>query len=181
MSDLELQGGSPRLCRLRTALVVPCYNKHWVVYWRIWDLWGLANLVALTVTELDDTPLYFMDDIGIVFGPPTDYPKRFSRERRHQGSVSPARLFDSQYERGQLVMHVWLTSIVLSGYFPYKGTVDSNLCDTLGYGWGLFTVYKRRSVIPLCSHESFSYVKVWLLGSRKLMILKMVDWVTMHV
>jgi hypothetical protein len=28
MSDLELQGGSPRLCRLRTASVVPCYNKH---------------------------------------------------------------------------------------------------------------------------------------------------------
>jgi hypothetical protein len=32
---------------------------------------------------LDDTPLYFMDDIGIVFGPPTDYPVRFSRGRRH--------------------------------------------------------------------------------------------------
>jgi hypothetical protein len=26
------------------------------------------------VVELDDTPLYFTDDIGIVFGPPTDYP-----------------------------------------------------------------------------------------------------------
>jgi hypothetical protein len=28
MSDLELQGGSPRLGRLRTASVVPCCNKH---------------------------------------------------------------------------------------------------------------------------------------------------------
>jgi hypothetical protein len=28
MSDLELQGGSPRLCRLRTASVVPCCNKY---------------------------------------------------------------------------------------------------------------------------------------------------------
>jgi hypothetical protein len=28
MSDLELQGGSPRLCRLRTVSVVPCCNKH---------------------------------------------------------------------------------------------------------------------------------------------------------
>jgi hypothetical protein len=28
LSDLELQGGSPCLCRLRTALVVPCCNKH---------------------------------------------------------------------------------------------------------------------------------------------------------
>jgi hypothetical protein len=28
MSDSELQDGSPRLCRLRTASVVPCCNKH---------------------------------------------------------------------------------------------------------------------------------------------------------
>jgi hypothetical protein len=28
MSDLKLQGGSPRLCRLRTASVVPCCKKH---------------------------------------------------------------------------------------------------------------------------------------------------------
>jgi hypothetical protein len=35
------------------------------------------------IAELDDTSLYFMDDIGIVFGSPTDYPARFSRGRRH--------------------------------------------------------------------------------------------------
>jgi hypothetical protein len=28
MSDLELQGGSPHLCRLRNASVVPCRSKH---------------------------------------------------------------------------------------------------------------------------------------------------------
>jgi hypothetical protein len=28
MSNSELQCDSPRLCRLRTALVVPCYYKH---------------------------------------------------------------------------------------------------------------------------------------------------------
>jgi hypothetical protein len=28
MSDSKLQGGSPRLCRLRTASIVPCFNKH---------------------------------------------------------------------------------------------------------------------------------------------------------
>jgi hypothetical protein len=70
MSDPELQGSSLRLCRLRTVSVVPCWNKHWVVYWRIHDLWGPLNLVALTVAKLNDTPLYFTDDIGIVFGPP---------------------------------------------------------------------------------------------------------------
>jgi hypothetical protein len=39
---------------------------------------GPTNLVASTVAELDDTPLYFMDGIGILFGPPTNYPTRFS-------------------------------------------------------------------------------------------------------
>jgi hypothetical protein len=28
MSDSELQGGSSRLCQLRTTSVVPCCNKH---------------------------------------------------------------------------------------------------------------------------------------------------------
>jgi hypothetical protein len=35
------------------------------------------------VAELDDTPLYFTNDIGIVFGPPTDYPSRFSCGRQY--------------------------------------------------------------------------------------------------
>jgi hypothetical protein len=42
------------------------------------DAYGIygdsANLVASTVAELDDTPLYFTDGIEIVFEPPTDYP-----------------------------------------------------------------------------------------------------------
>jgi hypothetical protein len=32
---------------------------------------------------LDDTPLYFMDDIGIVFGSPHGLPGEVSRGRRH--------------------------------------------------------------------------------------------------
>jgi hypothetical protein len=52
-------------------------------YGRIRDLWGSTNLVASMVAELDDTPLYFTDDIGIVFMPPTDYPMRFLRGRQH--------------------------------------------------------------------------------------------------
>jgi hypothetical protein len=44
------------------------------MYWRIRDLWGPTNLVASTVTESDYTPLYFMDDIRIVFGPPHGLP-----------------------------------------------------------------------------------------------------------
>jgi hypothetical protein len=41
---------------------------------------------------------------------------------------------------------VWFTCVVLSGYFPCKVIIDSNLRDTLVYGWSL------------CSHESFDYV-----------------------
>jgi hypothetical protein len=44
---------------------------------------GSHKLSSLTVVELDDTLPRFTDDIGIVFGPPTDYPSRFSRGRRH--------------------------------------------------------------------------------------------------
>jgi hypothetical protein len=153
MSDSKVQGGIPRLCWLRTASVVPCCNNHWVVYWRIRDLWGPVNLVTSMVVELVDTPLYFTDDIGIVFGPPRDYPSRFSRGRQHEGTVRPAQLFDSQCERWPLVIHMWFTCVMLSGYFPCKVTIDSNLHDTLGYGWGLFVVYKRRSAISLSLYE----------------------------
>jgi hypothetical protein len=88
------------------------------VYRCIRDLWGPANLVALMVAELVDTPLYFMNDIGIVFEPPTDYPARFSCGRRHKGTVGLARLFDSQCERWPLLIPVWFTCVVLSGYLP---------------------------------------------------------------
>jgi hypothetical protein len=43
-----------------------------IMYWHIHNLWGLTNLVASTVVELDVTSLYFTDVIRIVWGPPTD-------------------------------------------------------------------------------------------------------------
>jgi hypothetical protein len=131
----SFEGGSPRLCRLRTASVGPCCNKHWVVYWRIRDLWGPTNLVALTVAKLDDTPLYFIMTLG---------------------TVGPAQLFDSHHERWPLVLPSWLTCVMLLGWYLTRlYYIDSNLRDTLGYGWGLFTVFKRRSAISPCSHEIY--------------------------
>jgi hypothetical protein len=56
------------------------------------------------------------------------------------GGPGPARLFDSQCERWPLMIPVWFTCVVLSGYFSCKVTIDSNLCDTLRYGWSLFAV-----------------------------------------
>jgi hypothetical protein len=48
--------------------------------------------------------------------------------------VGPAQLFDSQCERWPLVIPLWFTCVVLSGYFPYNVTIDLNLRDTLRYG-----------------------------------------------
>jgi hypothetical protein len=50
---------------------------------------GSHKLSSLTVVELDDTIPRFTDDIGIVFGPPTDYRSRFLHGRRHSGEVGP--------------------------------------------------------------------------------------------
>jgi hypothetical protein len=58
-------------------------NKHLIMYWRIWDLWGPTNLVALTVAELDDTPPYLRMYNGLVFRPPTVCPPRHTRGRWH--------------------------------------------------------------------------------------------------
>jgi hypothetical protein len=50
---------------------------------------GSHKLSSLMVVELNDTLPRFTDDIGIVFGSPTDYLSRFSRGRRHLGEVGP--------------------------------------------------------------------------------------------
>jgi hypothetical protein len=50
---------------------------------------GSYKLSSLTVVELDDNLPRFTDDIGIVFGPPSDYPLSFLRGRRHYCEVGP--------------------------------------------------------------------------------------------
>jgi hypothetical protein len=54
-------------------------------------------------------------------------------EDLHYGTVGPARLFDSCHETWSLVLPSWLTCVMLSGYFPCKMTIDSDLRDTLRY------------------------------------------------
>jgi hypothetical protein len=48
-----------------------------IMYWCMRDLWGPANLVASTVTELDDTPPYLTgvqwDSVGATHGCPSRY------------------------------------------------------------------------------------------------------------
>jgi hypothetical protein len=76
MSDSELQGGSPRLCWALLQQALSCVLTHM-------GFMGSRKLSSLTVVELDDTLPRSTDDIGIVFGPLTNYPSRFLRGRRH--------------------------------------------------------------------------------------------------
>jgi hypothetical protein len=65
------EGGSPRLCRLM-ANRLASVNKIELCTDAYRNYEDPANVIASTVDELNDTPLYFMGDIGIVWGPPTD-------------------------------------------------------------------------------------------------------------
>jgi hypothetical protein len=129
----ELQGGSLHLCQLRTDHLAPV-NKIELCT----DTYGISgdhiNLVASTVTELDDTPLYFTNDIVIVFGPPTDYPTRFLRE--DDTRVRWARL-DSVIVIVKGSHLCCLRSSRVSCcqvIFSLKVTIDLDLRDTLRYG-----------------------------------------------
>jgi hypothetical protein len=126
----SIEGGSPRLCRLRIASVGPCCNKHWVVYWRIRDLWGPTNLVASTLTELED-------DTRVRWAWPNSL-------------IVIAKGGHSCCLRGSRVSCYQVDTL--------QGCIDSNLHGTLGYGWGLFAVFKRRSVISPCSYEIYGYL-----------------------
>jgi hypothetical protein len=54
-----------------------------IMYWRIRELWGPANLVASTVAELDDALPRFTDVHWDSVRATHDYTLRFSRGRRH--------------------------------------------------------------------------------------------------
>jgi hypothetical protein len=64
------EGGCPRLCQLRTNRLAPRNKIDYVLAHT--GLWGLRNLVALTVAELDDTPPYLTDvqwdSVGATYG-----------------------------------------------------------------------------------------------------------------
>jgi choline-glycine betaine transporter len=72
----SFEGGSTRLCRLRTMLIGPCGTSIDYILVHM-GLWGLTNLVALTVTELDDTLSYltdvYWDSVWVTHGCPSRY------------------------------------------------------------------------------------------------------------
>jgi hypothetical protein len=109
-----------------------------IMYWRIRDLWGPTNLVASTVAESDDNLPRFMDVQWDSVRATHELPiKVFTWKTALGQGRTRSRLFDSHHESCPFVLPPWLTCAMLSGYFPCKVYIDSNLHDTLGYRWWL--------------------------------------------
>jgi hypothetical protein len=118
---------------------------------------GLCKLSSLTVIELNDTLPRFTgvhwDSVRATHKLPVEvftWKMALGRGR--------TRLFDSQCEWWPPVIPMWFMCVMLSGYFPCKVTIDSNLRNTLRYVWGLFAMYKRRSDISPWSYKVYGYV-----------------------
>jgi hypothetical protein len=57
---------------------------------------------------------------GIVFGPPMECPPKHLRGRRHEGKLGPSLTLWSRHELWPLVVPLWPTCVMLSGYYPCK-------------------------------------------------------------
>jgi hypothetical protein len=155
--------GSPHLCWLSID-----HLARWarlIMYWRIQDLWGPANLVASLVAELDDTPPYFTSDIGIVWGPPMDVCQGIAWKTCTR--VRWARL-------NSLIVivnygHSWClcgSCVSCCQVVTLQGYIDSNLYDTLGYGWCLLAAVISYNCKLHDVHMRIMLM-MWLLGSQR--------------
>jgi hypothetical protein len=91
------------------------------MYYRIRDLWGPTNLVASMVVELDDTLPRFIDIYWDSVWATHELPiEVFAWKITLGQGRTRSRLFDSHHERWSLVLPLWLTCIVLSGYLSCK-------------------------------------------------------------
>jgi hypothetical protein len=109
------EGGSPRLCRLRTRRLSP-EEQALIMYLCIWDLWSPANIVALTVTKFNDILPYLYDV--------------------HQDSVWATHGFPSRYrvEECSRVRWAWVNSlIVVMNYGHSCGLHDLAFVVLLGF------------------------------------------------
>jgi hypothetical protein len=143
----ELQGGGPYLCRLSPVSVGSEWTSFELCTGAYEIFWGLTNLLALTVTELDDTLPYLMGDT------------RDSTWATHCVSTEA-------YTRKTCtrVRWAWLDSLIVVVNSCHlwclcgsrvsccqvislaRLTIDSNLRDTLENEWCLFTESKCRII-----------------------------------
>jgi hypothetical protein len=138
MSDSEHLSGIPHPCRLRTASV----GSRWASIDYVLTHTGFMGSRKLSSFDGHRVGRYLTSPVvmytRIVYRPPTDIPKcgiawkTCTRER-----WDSAWLFDHCCELRPLVVPLWLTCVVLSGYLSCKVYIDSNLCNTLRYEWWL--------------------------------------------
>jgi hypothetical protein len=137
-SCLELRGGSPRLCQLRTSSVGPCVTSIDYVMAHTGFMGSLkfSSFDGRQVGRYITSPAVIYK--WMVYGPPTNSPvygitwKTCTRER-----WDPTWLFDRCHE---LRLHVGSGRphvCRVARFFPRKMYIYSNLHDTLGYGWWL--------------------------------------------
>jgi hypothetical protein len=120
-------------------------SKHLIIYWRIRDLWGLANLVVSCVTELDNTlPRFTGVQLGSVWAT--------------HGMSAEAYVWKTTLGWGR----TWHDSLTVSWTVATRGALLAHGCrvvrfiplrgwllivistTTLEMGDGLIVVFKRR-------------------------------------
>jgi hypothetical protein len=113
-------GGSPYLCRLRTDRLAPVSKFNYVLtHTRYMESCKLSSFDGRRVGQSLTSPIVMYT--GIVYGSSTDSPTCSITWKTHTREwCNPARLFDCCRELWPLVSPLWLTCVVLSGYFSCK-------------------------------------------------------------
>jgi hypothetical protein len=129
------EGGSPRLCRLRAASVGPL-QQALTIYWRIWAIWVPANLIALTVIELDDTSqMVRRDSVRATHRLPSEvFTWKTALGRGRTGPDSLIVIAKGGHSCCLRGSRVSCCQVI----FPCKVTIDLNLHDILRYGEACF-------------------------------------------
>jgi hypothetical protein len=172
MLDSELWGGSPHPCRLRTDRLVRVSKFDYVLtHMRFMGSCKLSSFDGHRVGwSLTSHAVMYT---GIVYGPPMDSLacgimwKTCTRER-----CDLTRLFDRCHNCG----HSWCCrgfSLARCKLIQIS-TKPSNMGDTC-----LLQSF-RRSALSLMFIWDLWLGLIWLLGSQRMMILKYVDWETLH-
>jgi hypothetical protein len=153
--------GAPKLVAPTYVDWGPIVWPQWtrlIIYWCIWDLWSPTNLVASTVTELDDTPPYLIDvqwdSVGATHGCRWGIAwKTYTRVRwaRLDSLIVIVNCGRSWCLRGSRVSCCLV--IPLQGCISIRISVTPSV---MGEGSSLLSFH--RSVNSLCSYEIYDYV-----------------------
>jgi hypothetical protein len=167
------KGGSPT-CVDWGPIIWPRWIRL-IMYWHTQDLLGPTNLVASIIDELDNTPPYLMDVHWDSVGPPMDAYRGITWKTCTR--VRWARL-------NSLIVvvnygHSWcLHGSHVSWCLDYVPCKVSTTPSVMGEAY-LLQLFCRSAISPLFIWD-LRLCLMWLLGCWKLILLKVVDWDTLH-